>query len=234
MRNLTLSFLIWNLGVGEALADDTPSAPADQPIVTTEDPTSVDDPPTPIPPSVLRPADPYCPDQPDISGLQAEFDAYNNTTYASALEAKGLVPTTMTLKWSSLTYDPDAKERMPWKVTTVNGDRVLPGEVIHSDCGPWSAPTVHFGTKNNHSVFLKREILYRLEVTRPAVVTKSLTRCGCPDYSGVCGAYDPSSDQPLWVLPEGVKYGGVLEIEAPQKVLDIKLNVSPKCSGPPD
>jgi hypothetical protein len=228
MRNLILAGLIWSLGDGKALADDAPSTPADQPIVTTEESTSV------VAPLTLSPPlNPDCPDQPDIPGLQAEYNAYNNATYASALEAKGLVPTTMKLKWSSLTYDPDAKERTPWKVTTVNGERVLPGEVIQSDCGP-SAPTVHFGTKRNHSVFLKREILYRLEVTRPAVVTKSLTRCGCPDYSGVCGAYDPSSDQPLWVLPEGVKYGGVLEIEAPQKVLDIKLNVSPKCSGPPD
>ena len=107
----------------------------------------------------------------------------------------------------------------------MNGDRVLPGEVVHSDCGPWSAPLIPFGTK--------RGTLYRLEVTRPALVTKSLTRCGCPNHSEVCGAYDPSSDQPLWVLPEGVKYGGVLEIEAPQKVLDIKLNVSPRCPDPP-
>ena len=111
-------------------------------------------------------------------------------------------------------------------VTLVSSrDRVLPGEVIHSDCGSWSAPLIPFGTK--------RGTLYRLEVTRPAVVTKSLTRCGCPNHSEVCGAYDPSSDQPLWVLPEGVKYGGVLEIEAPQKVLDIKLNVSPRCPDPP-
>ena len=149
MRNLILAGLIWSLGAGEALADDTPSAPADQPIVTTDESTSVDDPPTPNPLPILRPADPNCPDQPDISALQAEFTAYNNTTYASALEAEGLVPTTMKLKWSSLTYDPDAKARTPWKVTTVNGDRVLPGEVIQSDCGP-SAPTVHFGTKKNH------------------------------------------------------------------------------------
>jgi hypothetical protein len=184
------------------------------------------------PPTLALPPDPDCPDQPDIPGLQAEFNAHNNATYASALEAKGLVPTTMKLKWNALTYDPDANERTPWKVTRVNGDRVLPGEVIHSDCGP-STPTVHFGTKKNHSVFLKRDILYRLEVTRPAVVTKSLTRCGCPDYSGWCGAESPSSDQPLWVLPEGVKYGGVLEITAPQKVLSIKLNASPKCPGPP-
>lgn len=192
---------------------------------------SVADPPTLAPPPIRRPADPYCPDQPDISDLQAEFTAYNNATYARALEANGVVPTIVKLKWNSLTYDPDAKELKPWKVTTVNGERVLPGEVIQSDCGP-SAPTVHFGTKKNHSVFLKREILYRLEVTRPAVVTKSLTRCGC-DYSGLCGAESPSSDQPLWVLLEGVKYGGVLEIEAPQKVLDIKLIWSPRCPDPP-
>ena len=193
---------------------------------------SVADPPTLAPPPIRRPPDPYCPDQPDISDLQAEFTAYNNATYARALEANGVVPTIVKLKWNSLTYDPDAKELKPWKVTTVNGERVLPGEVIQSDCGP-SAPTVHFGTKKNHSVFLKREILYRLEVTRPAVVTKSLTRCGCPDYSGWCGAVSPSSDQPLWVLPEGVNYGGVLEIEAPQKVLDIKLIWSPRCPDPP-
>jgi len=192
---------------------------------------SVADPPTLAPPPIRRPPDPYCPDQPDISDLQAEFTAYNNATYARALEANGVVPTIVKLKWNSLTYDPDAKELKPWKVTTVNGERVLPGEVIQSDCGP-SAPTVHFGTKKNHSVFLKREILYRLEVTRPAVVTKSLTRCGC-DYSGWCGAESPSSDQPLWVLPEGVNYGGVLEIEAPQKVLDIKLIWSPRCPDPP-
>ena len=192
---------------------------------------SVADPPTLAPPPIRRPPDPYCPDQPDISDLQAEFTAYNNATYARALEANGVVPTIVKLKWNSLTYDPDAKELKPWKVTTVNGERVLPGEVIQSDCGP-SAPTVHFGTKKNHSVFLKRDILYRLEVTRPAVVTKSLTRCGC-DYSGWCGAESPSSDQPLWVLPEGVKYGGVLEIEAPQKVLDIKLIWSPRCPDPP-
>ena len=193
---------------------------------------SVADPPALALPPIRRPLNPDCPDQPDIPGLQAEYNAYNNATYASALEAKGLVPTTMKLKWNALTYDPDAKERTPWKVTTVNGERVLPGEVIQSNCGP-SAPTVHFGTKKNHSVVLKREILYRLEVTRPAVVTKSLTRCGCPDYSGWCGAESPSSDQPLWVLPEGVNYGGVLKIEAPQKVLDIKLIWSPRCPDPP-
>jgi hypothetical protein len=192
---------------------------------------SVADPPTPVLPPVRRPPDRYCPDQPDISALQAEFTAYNNATYASALEAKEVVPTIVKLKWNSLTYDPDAKELKPWKVTTVNGTRVLPGEVIQSDCGP-SAPTVHFGTKKNHSVFLKREILYRLEVTRPAVVTKSLTRCSC-DHSGMCGAPTREHWQPLWVLPEGVKYGGVMEIEAPQKVLDIKLIRSPRCSDPP-
>lgn len=196
-RNLILAGLMLIFGVGEALAD---------------------------PPSLVPPPNPYCDEQPDISSLQAEFNAYNDAAYASALEAKGVVRTTMKLKRNSLTYDPDAKERTPWKVTTVNGDRVLPGEVIHSDCGP-SAPTVHFGTKRGRS--------YRLEVTRPAVMTKSLTRCGCPNYSGMCGEYSPSSDQPLWVLPDGVKYGGVLEIEAPQKVLDIKLNVSRRCPGPP-
>jgi hypothetical protein len=232
MRNLILAGLIWSLGDGKALADDAPSTPADQPIVTTEESTSV------VAPLTLSPPlNPDCPDQPDIPGLQAEYNAYNNATYASALEAKGLVPTTMKLKWNALTYDPDARERTPWKVTRVNGERVLPGEVIHSDCGPsarWTsnAQTVHFGTKKNHSVFLKRDILYRLEVTRPAVVTKSLTRCGCPDYSGWCGAESPSSDQPLWVLPEGVKYGGVLEIEAPQKVLDIQLIWAQRCDPP--
>jgi hypothetical protein len=107
---------------------------------------SVADPPTLAVPPIRRPPDPYCPDQPDISDLQAEFDAYNKATYARALAAQGMVPTTMKLKWNALTYDPDAKERTPWKVTTVNGERVLPGEVIQSDCGP-SAPTVHFGTK---------------------------------------------------------------------------------------
>jgi hypothetical protein len=227
MRNLILAGLIWSLGDGKALADDAPSTPADQPIVTTEESTSV------VAPLTLSPPlNPDCPDQPDIPGLQAEYNAYNNATYASALEAKEVVPTIVKIKWNSLTYDPAAKELKPWKVTTVNGERVLPGEVIQSDCGP-SAPTVHFGTKRNHSVFLKREILYRLEVTRPAVVTKSLTRCGCPDYSGWCGAVSPSSDQPLWVLPEGVKYGGVLEIEAPQMVLDIQLFWRPRCPGPP-
>ena len=228
VRNLTVAGLIWTLGAGEAVADDTPSGPADQPLVTTEESTSVADPPTPTPPPIRRPADPYCPAQPDISGLQAEFDAYNNTQYASALEAKGLVPTIMKLEWNQLTgvlsHGRGAKERKPWKVTTVNGTRVLPGEVIQSDCGP-SAPTVHFGTM--------RGTLYRLEVTRPAVVTKSLTRCGCPDYSGGCGVEIPSSAQPLWVVLAGANYGGVLEIEAPQKVLDIKLNESPKCPSPP-
>ena len=193
---------------------------------------SVADPPTLAPPPIRRPPDPYCPDQPDISALQAEFTAYNNATYASALEAKEVVPTIVKLKWNSLTYDPDAKELKPWKVTTVNGTRVLPGEVIQSDCGRPAAPTIYFGTKTNYSIFLKREILYRLEVTRPAVVTKSLTRCGC-DHSGMCGAQTLSINQPLWVLPEGVKYGGVIEIEAPQKVLDIKLIWTPRCPDPP-
>jgi hypothetical protein len=193
---------------------------------------SVVDPLTPVLTPVRRPPNRYCPDQPDISDLQAEFTAYNKATYESALEAKDVSPTIVKLKWNSLTYDPYAKELKPWKVTTLNGTQVLPGEVIRSDCGRPSAPTIHFGTKTKHSVFLKREILYRLDVTRPVVVTKSLTRCSC-DHSGMCGAPTPKHWQPLWVLPEGVKYRGVMEIEAPQKVLDIKLILSPRCPDPP-
>jgi hypothetical protein len=94
MRNLILAGLIWSLGDGKALADDTPSTPADQPIVTTEESTSV------VAPLTLSPPlNPDCPDQPDIPGLQAEYNAYNNATYASALEAKGLVPTTLELAY---------------------------------------------------------------------------------------------------------------------------------------
>jgi hypothetical protein len=36
----------------------------------------------------------------------------------------------------------------------------------------------------------------------------------------------------LWVLPEGVKYGGVLEIEAPQMVLDIQSFWAQRCDPP--
>ena len=113
-RHSALAGLIWSLCAGEALAGDTPSAPTDQPIVTALESASVTDSPAPALPPVRRlPKKPDCPDQPDISGQQAEFNAYNTAKYASALEAKGMVPTLIQLKWPSLTHERDAKERKP-------------------------------------------------------------------------------------------------------------------------